>query len=423
MVDLAHTSKFKFGYHRSLDGLRGVAVMAVLTLHAYIPLTVAKDVKILGVGGFLGVDIFFVLSGFLITSLLIQEWEVNDRIDFKKFYARRALRLLPALYVFVAACVLYSILFQAKEESDGALSDVFAITFYLSNWIPINLYSLRHTWSLAVEEQFYLLYPILLGGILLVVKRLKIARQRIILFLLLLIAVIGIYRAVLFAHSGFSMRIYIGSDTRADSLLFGCLVGMIISANLIPQKLWFERLLKIAASGAAAALFYMFLTTKYDSSFFYYGGFTFVAFLVGLIIISLQVSPPKILKLFLEWSVLIWIGRLSYGIYLWHKLVYMIMDSALPLISIQSETMRRIILPLTIKIVCSLIVAAVSYYFVEKPFLRLKQRFTATSPVDRNLEEVISEKIEFLNPSLQAKHEAGNFVQIFLDEKTVKITD
>ncbi len=403
MSDLPHTTKFNFGYHRSLDGLRGVAVMAVLMLHAYIPYTVAKDVKIIGIGGFLGVDIFFVLSGFLITSLLVQEWEANDRIDFIKFYARRALRLLPALFVFVSVCVLHSILFRATEESGGALSDVFAITFYLSNWIPINLYSLRHTWSLAVEEQFYLLYPILLLAMLLVVKRLKMERHRIIFFLLLLIAAIAAYRAVLFAYSGFSMRIYMGSDTRADSLLFGCLVGMIISSNLLPQKLWFERLLKIAAIGAAAVLLYMFLMTRYDSGFLYYGGFTFVAFLVGLIIVSLQISPPKILKLFLEWSVLVWIGRLSYGIYLWHKLVYIIMDSILPLIPITSETMRRIILPLTIKVVCSLVVAAFSYYCLEKPFLRLKKHFTAPSPVGQSLGEDAFENFNGLNPALQPK--------------------
>jgi peptidoglycan/LPS O-acetylase OafA/YrhL len=372
-----------FGYQASLDGLRGVAVLAVLTLHAFIPFNVAKGVKVLGIGGFLGVDIFFVLSGFLITSLLLREWEFNGRIDFKKFYARRALRLLPVLFVFVVVCVVHS-LFRAKEESVGWLSDVFAITFYLSNWIPINLYTLRHTWSLAVEEQFYLLYPILLLGLIVAAKRLKIRREALILVLLSLIGLIAVYRAFLFSNSGFSMRLYIGSDTRFDSLLVGCVVGMLISWDLLPRKLWFVSLVKVFSVGAAAALLYLMLMTTVENNLLYLGGFTFVAFLVGVIIISLQLGPPKLLKLFLEGSILVWIGRLSYGLYLWHKLVYVIMDSVLPLISVRSSTMQLIVLPLLIKVGSALLVASASYYFLEKPFLSLKKRFVPTPPSDRN---------------------------------------
>lgn len=380
MLETNHKEKtFTFGYLRSLDGLRGVAVLAVLILHAFIPFTVADNIKIIGVGGFLGVDIFFVLSGFLITSLLVQEWETIGWVDFKKFYARRALRLLPALFVFVGFCVLHSILFRASEESSGSLSDVFVIAFYLSNWIPINLYSLRHTWSLAVEEQFYLFYPVFLLILLSASKRFRISRERIIFVLLFLIAAIAVYRAVFFAQNGFSMRIYIGSDTRFDSLLVGCLVGLLLSSDLFPAKVWFANLMKIIALGATVAFFYMFLMIKYDDSFLYYGGFTGIAFFVGAVIVSLQISPPKVLKFILEWSVLVWVGRLSYGIYLWHKLVYLILDSLLPMISIRFYTMQRIVAPFTFKLVCSLAVAAISYYALEKPFLNLKKHFVVVS--------------------------------------------
>src|SRR5215204_412439 len=196
MVDKTAKEKFKLGYRPSLDGLRGVAVLAVITLHAYIPFTLPNNIKILGNGGFLGVDIFFVLSGFLITALLLQERESNGRIGLKNFYARRALRLLPALFVFVAVCVLHSIFFRTPEESSGALGDIAVITFYLSNWIPTNLYSLRHTWSLAVEEQFYLIYPVLLIGMIWLIERLKLGRKWIIYFLLFLVLVITVYRTL-----------------------------------------------------------------------------------------------------------------------------------------------------------------------------------------------------------------------------------
>lgn len=406
MPKTPHKANYKLGYSASLDGLRGIAVLAVITLHAYIPIKLPylntifhTNIKIFGVGGFLGVDIFFVLSGFLITALLVQEWESNEKIDFKKFYLRRSLRLLPALVVFVLASVLYSVLFRDSQESAGAVNDIFVIAFYLSNWIPINIYSLRHLWSLAVEEQFYLLYPILLLVLMLFINRLKLHRRWIIFFLLGLIAVIAVHRAQLFGQLGFTNRTYQATDVRADSLLVGCLAALLVSWDMIPKSLWFLRFVKVGAIVSIFSLLFVILTLQIDNSYLYYGGFTVIAFSVGLIIISLQNSPPKILKSIFEWSVLVWIGRLSYGIYLWHKLVYMIIDALPVSVQIPSYTMQRIVLPFTIKIGCSLSVAAISFYCLEKPFLRLKKRFAVVPAVTGNLAENNSDNaIVFKSP-------------------------
>jgi peptidoglycan/LPS O-acetylase OafA/YrhL len=378
IADTAQKKDFRLGYRPSLDGLRGIAVLSVLTLHAYVPnpLTIigAKE-RFFGIGGFLGVDIFFVLSGFLITALLLQEWERNGKISFSKFYARRALRLLPALFVFLLVCVTYTVGFRARQESVGALRDIVIIVFYVSNWVPINIYPLRHLWSLAVEEQFYLLWPILLVALMLLVNKLKLRRSWIVIFLLGLIAVVAINRALMFAQFGYTVRVYQGLDTRADSLLVGCLIAFLASWTILPKKLWFLRLVKAMATAVTVLLLYMGLRAKITDGYLYNGGFTVVALSVGLIITSLLVSPIKLFTLILEWSVLVWIGRLSYGIYVWHKLAYVILDPMMPLLPRRSETMHDIVLPLAIKIGVSLLIASISFYLIEQPLLRLKRRF------------------------------------------------
>ena len=399
-------NKFKLGYHPSLDGVRGVAVLAVLLLHAYVPVTVpilGNYLELLGIGGFLGVDIFFVLSGFLITALLFQEREANGKIDFKKFYARRALRLLPALYLYLLASISYTVAFRPSKESAGALRDVAVITFYLSNWIPINIYTLRHVWSLAVEEQFYLFWPFILVGLMHLAAGFKIQRHWILGFLLGVVGLIAIHRGLMFADIGYTTRVYQGLDTRADALLLGSCAALFLSWDLLPRREWFLKSLKIAAIVAVAVLFYWIMTRSITDGFFYYGGFTLAAFGVDLIILALLVSPPKLLARFFEWSVLVWIGRLSYGIYLWHKLVYVILDQSLLPLAVRSETLRTMVLPLTIKIGVSLIVASASFYFFEKPFLRLKKRFAASAPpvktADQNSEETARQNQPNLEPA------------------------
>ncbi|MFW9929612.1 MAG: acyltransferase family protein, partial [Candidatus Thorarchaeota archaeon] len=149
--------KFRFGYVPQLDGMRGIAVLAVIAFHAGISFMP---------GGFIGVDIFFVLSGFLITSLLIREYDKYKDINFKHFYIRRALRLLPALILLLILFSVLSVFFLQWTQAKSNLEDALIVLFYVANWArAFHIHGagwLGHAWSLSIEEQFYILWPITL---------------------------------------------------------------------------------------------------------------------------------------------------------------------------------------------------------------------------------------------------------------------
>jgi peptidoglycan/LPS O-acetylase OafA/YrhL len=205
----------------SLDGLRGLAILAVMLNNArYLP------------GGFLGVDIFFVLSGFLITALLLQEWQRTGTIRLGAFYARRALRLLPALFALLALVLVAPGLFYlaARPWKDAAIA-----ALYATNWV--NAFSLRnmaildHTWSWTVEEQFYVLWPPLVP----VLLALRVRRRWILSMVLLGISVSTRLRLLLWDGPASIKRLYYGLGTRLDALLVGCLVALLVSSDLIPR--------------------------------------------------------------------------------------------------------------------------------------------------------------------------------------------
>src|SRR6266700_848849 len=155
---VGRTNHFHLGYRRWLDGLRGLAILMVLAFHlGFVP------------GGFLGVDVFFVLSGFLITTLLAEEWQARGSISLKHFYLRRALRLLPALAVLLTVCALAKLLTRPWSETVAFGKEIVGVAGYLANWPSLHgvpMRTLGYTWSLSVEEQFYLLWPILFLGML-----------------------------------------------------------------------------------------------------------------------------------------------------------------------------------------------------------------------------------------------------------------
>jgi peptidoglycan/LPS O-acetylase OafA/YrhL len=213
------------GYRPALDGVRAIAILAVLAFHS-------GALR----GGFIGVDIFFVLSGFLITTLLLQEWRETGRIRFADFYRRRAARLLPALFVTIAAvAVIYEVSSSFGLHTDRGFAGIAAaVLFYSGNWIialsqgniPFGL--LAHTWSLAIEEQFYLVWPVLLL-LLLSLSRRKNLRPLLAIALTLAVAS-ALLRFVLWnAHTG--GNIYFRTDTRADGLLLGCALAVVYSTG------------------------------------------------------------------------------------------------------------------------------------------------------------------------------------------------
>src|SRR6201986_152679 len=218
-----------------LDGLRALAVVAVLLYHG--------GVSWSG-GGFLGVEMFFVLSGFLITSLLVAEWGRSGRIALRAFWARRARRLLPALFVLVAAIGVYYAVEGATKAVPGLQGDGIATLLYFSNWHQVaagtNYFAasgpvspLEHTWSLAIEEQFYVVWPLLVLGILGYARRRGASDRRSLQVLLGLslggAALAATEMALLFAGGHGLDRVYYGTDTRATGLLLGASLAIALA--------------------------------------------------------------------------------------------------------------------------------------------------------------------------------------------------
>jgi peptidoglycan/LPS O-acetylase OafA/YrhL len=222
-------------HHHGLDGLRGIAVAAVLLYHGGVPLAQ---------GGFLGVEIFFVLSGFLITSLLVAEWRRSSTIALLAFWGRRARRLLPALFCVVCAVGVYYTLAGPTHAVPGLEGDGIATVFYYSNWhqiaIGANYFAasgpvspLQHTWSLAIEEQFYLLWPIVVLGVLWLARRRRCSKERSLRALLVVslagVLISAVETAILFDGGAGLDRVYYGADTRAGSLLIGASLAIVLS--------------------------------------------------------------------------------------------------------------------------------------------------------------------------------------------------
>jgi len=355
---------FHLGYRRWLDGLRGLAILMVLAFHlGFLP------------GGSLGVDVFFVLSGFLITTLLAEEWQRRGSISLKAFYLRRALRLWPAFITLLVFCVLSSFLAASAEEAAIRRREVIVAGCYVVNWPNLHktpMFLLGHTWSLSVEEQFYLLWPLSLYLML----RWKLPRRRI---LVLVCAGIlgsallrlGLYRAGRdLGHGPDIIRLYMGLDTRADSLLTGCLVGLLATWGLLPRSRRFVFWAGLASLLSVAGLGFLAWRRCLEHSQYYHGLFTVAAMMVGVIIVRQLSAPSRLGKFVLQSAPLVGLGRISYGLYLYH-------------IPILAFLLRTGLPPLAMALAAAgltLATALLSYYCIERPCLRLKDRLGRLSP-------------------------------------------
>ena len=352
----------------TLDGIRGTAVLIVIASHLpvllrYQSVTPWHLLNRLLSGGFLGVDIFFVLSGFLITSLLLKEHSNNLQINLSHFYARRARRLLPALYLLLV--VDFAISVVEKSSLTGQWNETWTSILYLNNWYYVlpwlrhgstNFESnLGHLWSLAVEEQFYLLWPMVL------ILLLKFRRSKVVvpIFIALFIVAVVLHRTVLWHDHVSWMVILIRTDARLDSLLVGALLAFFFRHVDVHKTV-----LKWLAY-AALPLFIMSAYQGPSSPIFYSSGFTLVAFAVFVMILA-SIEQAWIVSRVLEQSWLRFIGRISYGLYLWHFVVFMFLSKHF----FVGPRIFRIIVGLSI----TLAITLMSWYVVEQPALRLKNR-------------------------------------------------
>ncbi len=346
----------RLAYSPALDGLRAIAVVSVMLYHGGV--AVAS-------GGFLGVDVFFVLSGFLITTLLLLEFEATGRLDLPAFWGRRARRLLPALFLVLAGVLLYAA-FLRGEAAASVRADTVATLFYVSNWWFIasgNSYfeqfqdpsPLTHTWSLAIEEQWYLLLPLALV-LLLPRVRSRSAWASIFAGLALMSTAVMF---VLHTPGSDPSRVYYGTDTRLLALLSGAFLACILTPGAVE---WFRTPARWLAPVALLAVVGVMVVASDRSEWLYAGGFLLVAVISALLLASVVSHPGGMVSRGLAWRPVVWVGRISYGLYLWHWPVYVFLSPARTGLSGPAL--------LILRFAVTFAVAALSYYFVEMPIRR-----------------------------------------------------
>lgn len=349
-------------YIPALDGLRAFAVIAVVLYHMSANMLPS---------GLLGVTLFFVLSGYLITGILIREWSQTGKIDLPRFWVHRVRRLFPAI-VFMLCVVLIITAFVAPDMLTKLRNDLFAALFWFTNWWYIfqdlSYFEamgapspVTHFWSLAIEEQFYVVWPPLL----LLLFRGKVKKRGIQRVILVLALASVLLMAVLYVPDGDPSRVYYGTDTRAFSLLIGAFLAFVLPVHRVcghgRKGLSPKQREAIGVVGIVCCVGIVLLMIFVDSysPFLYYGGILLVSLLTGALIISLVDPRNAIAKVF-SWKPLVYVGKISYGIYIWHYPILLLMTD----FNSAAET------PFWWFIVEALVVlgvSAFSYHFVEQP--------------------------------------------------------
>jgi len=343
----------------ALDGLRAAAVIAVLLFHGgYLQ------------GGFLGVDLFFALSGFLITSLLIRDSE-RGGIELSGFWGRRFRRLLPAVFTMIALIALWSWIFGSAADLEGVKRDGPWAVVYLANWHFISEATgywasfaqpsmFDHLWSLAIEEQFYVLWPLALFAIWKWSRRPQ--------YVLLIISITGVvasFAAMLLLYDGGDpTRVYMGTDTRASSLLVGAIAATGPGRELVRRFVgWLgDRLDVVVALIGAGIVWSWFAVDGASAEALYRGGLLLHSVACAVIVALLAAAPHGRSSKLLGWVPLAWIGTMSYGLYLWHWPIYVILSP--------DRTNLEGLGLLTLRIGVSLLAAVVSFRLVEDPLRR-----------------------------------------------------
>ena len=342
----------KQGYITGIDGLRAISVLAVLAYHLQLPASQ---------GGLLGVTVFFVISGFLITRILVEEIERTDTVDLKNFWIRRIRRLLPAILTMLTALIFVTAVFN-RVLFTKACSDLLSAVFCYNNWWQIfNQVSyfenagspspLTHCWSLAVEAQFYLVYPLILLGL----SRLR-ERKKVFCGTTAALAVVSaVLMAVLFDPLQDPSRVYYGTDTRAFSLLIGALLAILVTYE--KERLALKPVVRdLIGSAALAGLIVMIVVVNGYSSFLYRGGQVLASLLSAAVIYGV-LEPESLLGKVLSIYPLKWIGDRSYGIYLWHY----------PIVLLFSGGKKASWWIVLIELVLTFVLSALSYHFIETP--------------------------------------------------------
>ncbi len=355
-----HDNTFKFSFIPALNGIRGIAIIGVMVSHLVLEGFV---------GAYIGVDLFFVLSGFLITTLLLKEYDTNGFIKLKYFYMRRIIRLLPAL-LFILVILMGFCYFKISVPTPlENFQDFLMSLFYIANWTRAFGLDrpdlLAHTWSLSIEEQYYILWPLTL----LLLMRFVKSRNRLAAVIFVMALLSWLTRILLLAGGSTIERVYNGLDTRVDGLLIGCVLGVLVASGII-KKLNKRRLFNHVVHYFLTPLSLLVITLvvlyiNWDEYRLYYWVLFLVELAGAILILDILTPGLSILRWFFNLRVLVWIGSISYGLYLWHYPIYRIVYSY------QADYN----LSLFLKIFLSFLMATISFYLIERPVLKLKKRY------------------------------------------------
>jgi peptidoglycan/LPS O-acetylase OafA/YrhL len=359
---MATSSSSRLRYQPALDGLRGVAVLAVMAFHGGISWMT---------GGYLGVDLFFVLSGFLITTLLLREWAGSGGIALGAFWGRRVRRLFPALALLLVGVALYAHFVADPATVPSLRWDGMASLVYVANWRFVFAHQsyfsgftapspLRHVWSLAVEEQWYLFWPPLL---VLLLRRFRASVRTLLVVIAGLAAVsIGLMVITTLGTSDTS-RAYYGTDTHAQTLLAGAALAVILHRWPVTSRRARGAVQALGVAGAAVVTV-MLWRVPGTARWMYRGGFALFALAGAAVVAGAMMPRAGVLKRALRVRPLVWVGKVSYGLYLWHWPVNVWLNP--------SRVHLGFWWLLGLRTVVAFAVTAASYYLLELP-IRLRR--------------------------------------------------
>ena len=340
----------------ALDGLRGLALLGVLLFHANGALP----------GGYLGVDLFFVLSGYLITSLLLAEQRATGRIRLSAFWVRRARRLFPALLSLMPAVALYGRYFARTDELQSLRAQALAALAYVANWQAIfehksywQLFAapspLEHTWSLSIEEQFYVLWPLLVT---LILRRYS---SRALLLVSVVLSAVSMCAMLLLFKPENTTRAYLGTDTRMAGILAGAALATLVS----PGRAFGRRATRYLDGLGACALLGLgvaWCKLSGENPFLYRGGFWLTELGALALIVCGVAGEPSLVARALAFRPFRWLGTISYGVYLWHWPVNVFLTP-------ERAHLHGVLLQAA-RFTLTFAIAIASYHFLERPIRR-----------------------------------------------------
>lgn len=343
----------RLGYRPELDGVRGAAILLVMLVHLH------EWPR----GGFLGVDVFFTLSGFLITTLLLEEWQARGTISLRHFYARRALRLFPAVVVLLVAYCAFALAAGGPYLGTRLRGVAYGAT-YTANWpqafgLGFPEQEIGFLWTLAIEEQYYLLWP---GLLLLGLGVARLSPRRLPAAIAGLVLAVWVWRVIL-AQAVEGRRVYFGTDTRLDQILLGAaLAAWFVRRPASAKGSW---ALRLAGWAGVAYLAWRLFDTVYFRWWYPTVGLASIGLAAAAVLACLVTGSSPTLGWLLRRRWLRWTGTLSYSLYLWH----------VPAIKAVERSFLGESAPLRILagVVLSFLLAAASYRFVELPFLRRRR--------------------------------------------------